>query len=94
MRKLHKAAVAAAILGSISLIGTGTATAQGADSMRGGGCKSHDLNVDVLGQIGVLNGLAGNLLNGEGSPGAQWNNVGSQMGCHHSHGHGHGHGHH
>ncbi|WP_274560826.1 hypothetical protein [Streptomyces spiramyceticus] len=93
MRKLQKAAVAAAMLGSFSFIAVGTATAQGADSMRGGGCKSHDLNVDVLGQVGVLNGVAGNLLNGEGNPGAQWNHVGSEMGCEHGHGHHHGHGH-
>ena len=88
MRKLHKAAVAAAIVGSISFIGTGTAAAQGADGMRGGYCKSHDLNVDVLGQVGLLNGLLGNALNGEGDPGAQFDGVGSDMGCN---GHGHGH---
>ncbi|MGP4043941.1 hypothetical protein [Streptomyces sp. 2A115] len=87
MRKLHKAAVAAAILGSISFIGTGTATAQGADGMHGGWCKSHDLNIDILGQVGIANGLAGNLLNGEGDPGAQYNHVGSEMGCKHGHGH-------
>jgi hypothetical protein len=93
MRKFHKAAVAAAIIGSVSFIATGTATAQGAYGMYGGGCKSHDLNVDVLGQVGVLNGLLGNALNGEGNAGGQHNHVGSEMGCEHGHGHGHGHGH-
>jgi len=83
MRKLPKAAAAAAILGIFSLIGTGTATAQGMEAMGGGGCKSHDLNVDVLGQVGLLNGLLGNALNGEGNPGGQANHVGSEMGCEH-----------
>lgn len=84
MRKLHKAAVAAAILGSISFIGTGTATAQGGDGMHGGGgCKSHDFNIGLLGQVGLGNGLLGNGINGEGAPGAQWNHVGSEMGCDH-----------
>lgn len=75
MRKLQKAALAAAMVGTLSLIATGTATAQ---PMYGGhGCKSHDMNIDILGQVGVLNGLAGNLLNGEGNPGAQYGGVGS-----------------
>lgn len=88
MRKLHKAAVAAAMLGSLTFIATGTANAQGAAIMHGGGgCKSHDLDLDLLGQIGLANGLAGNLLNGEGNPGAQWNHNGSEMGCDHG-GHG------
>ncbi|MEU9209015.1 hypothetical protein AB0D27_13945 [Streptomyces sp. NPDC048415] len=81
MRKLHKAAVAAAIIASIGFIGTGTATAQGAESMRGGGCKSHDLNLDLLGNVGLLNGVIG--VNDEGSPGAQFTHVGSDMGCDH-----------
>ncbi|MEV5873673.1 hypothetical protein AB0L75_05450 [Streptomyces sp. NPDC052101] len=67
MRKLGKAAAAAVIIGSVSFIATGATTAQGAVSMRGGGCT----NVDVLGEVGVANGLLGNLLNGEGDPGAQ-----------------------
>ncbi|TJZ42526.1 hypothetical protein FCH28_34570 [Streptomyces piniterrae] len=71
MRKLHKAAVVAAILGSVSFLGAPTASAGGH------GCKTHDLNVDVLGNVGVLNGLLGNLLNGEGSPGAQVTHLGS-----------------
>lgn len=94
MRKLHTAAVAAAVLGSVSFIGAGTATAQSPNAVHGGGgggwCKSHDLNVDVLGQLGLANGLLGNGLNGEGSPGGQWNHVGSEMGCEDGHG-GHGH---
>ncbi|MFI6470772.1 MULTISPECIES: hypothetical protein [unclassified Streptomyces] len=80
MRKLHKAAVAAAMLGGLSLIASGTATAQGADGGHGHGghwCKTHDLNIDILGQVGLLNGLLGNALNGEGNPGAQFDGVGS-----------------
>ncbi|MFF1318129.1 MULTISPECIES: hypothetical protein [Streptomyces] len=82
MRKLQKAALAAAMVGSLSLIATGTASAQPSDGHHGhGGCKSHDMNIDILGQVGVLPGLAGNLLNGEGNPGAMYNDVGSD--CHH-----------
>ncbi|MFH8567999.1 hypothetical protein ACH4FH_06070, partial [Streptomyces sp. NPDC017993] len=44
-------------------------------------CKSHDLNVNILGQVGLLNGALGNALNGEGSPGAQRGSQGSKMGC-------------
>jgi len=78
MRKLHKAAVAAAIVGSLTLIATGTATAQPANLMHeGGGCRSHDLNIDILGQVGILNGALGNVLNGEGNAGGQNNHVGS-----------------
>ncbi|MDO0913704.1 MULTISPECIES: hypothetical protein [unclassified Streptomyces] len=79
MRKLQKAAVAAAILGSFSFIATGTANAYGGHDH--GGCKSHDQNIDILGQVGVLNGLLGNALNGEGSAGGQINHTGSS--CHH-----------
>ncbi|MFG2285072.1 hypothetical protein ACGFOU_03215 [Streptomyces sp. NPDC048595] len=44
-------------------------------------CRSHDLNVDILGQVGLLNGALGNALNGEGDPGAQHTKQGSSMGC-------------
>ncbi|MCC5477045.1 hypothetical protein ACFV2N_21610 [Streptomyces sp. NPDC059680] len=69
MRKLSKAAVAAAVVASVSFIATGTATtaatAQAAVAPRGG-C------VDILGEVGIGNGVLGNLLNGEGNPGAQF----------------------
>ncbi|MFF4256460.1 hypothetical protein ACFY1L_35210 [Streptomyces sp. NPDC001663] len=88
MRKLHKAAAAAAILVSFCSIATGTANAQSAHVMHGGGgCKSHDLDLDILGQVGVLPGLLGNAVNGEGNPGAMYNHNGSEMGCDHG-GHG------
>jgi hypothetical protein len=81
MRKLHKVAVAAAAIGVVGFIGTGPATAQPAVGMGGGGgCKSHDLNIDILGEVGILNGLGGNLVNGEGSPGAQITDIGSDCG--------------
>jgi len=47
-------------------------------------CRSHDLNLDVLGEVGILNGLLGNGLNGEGNPGAQATDIGSTMGCNNS----------
>ncbi|MER7838798.1 hypothetical protein ABTY98_23705 [Streptomyces sp. NPDC096040] len=94
MRKLRNVAVLVAALGSIGLVG-GTAHAD-----QGGGkggehgdkfnitqsshCKSHDLNLDVLGEVGLLNGLLGNGLNGEGNPGAQATDIGSTMGCNNS----------
>ncbi|MGW1373319.1 hypothetical protein ACWD6P_03440 [Streptomyces sp. NPDC002446] len=77
MSKLRKAAVVAAVIGSVSFLGAGTANAGGG----GNWCRSHDLNVDVLGQVGILNGLLGNALNGEGGPGGQFGGVGSSMGC-------------
>ncbi|MFJ8631720.1 hypothetical protein [Streptomyces sp. NPDC093568] len=81
MRKLQKAAVAAAMVGTLSLIATGTASAQPAYDGHGH-CKSHDFNIDILGQVGVLPGLAGNAVNGEGNPGAMYNHVGSSCGGH------------
>ncbi|MEV7687095.1 hypothetical protein ACFW1F_36620 [Streptomyces bungoensis] len=78
MRKLHKAAVAAAFIGCFGFIATGTAAAEGMGG--GGGCKSHDLNIALLDQINIGGGIAGNLLNGEGSPGGQWGHVGSECG--------------
>ncbi|MFF4119618.1 hypothetical protein [Streptomyces sp. NPDC001714] len=79
MRKLHKAAVAIAIVGGVSFMGTVPATAlpaqQHAYGGHGGGCRSHDFNLDVLGNLGLVNGLID--INGEGSPGAQFNHVGS-----------------
>ncbi|MGX1887617.1 hypothetical protein [Streptomyces sp. NPDC055287] len=90
MRKLRKAAVLVAAIGSIGLMGAGTAHAgQGGGDDRfnitqSSQCKSHDLNLDILGQVGVLNGLLGNGLNGEGNPGAQSNHIGSTMGCNNS----------
>ncbi|WP_031478974.1 hypothetical protein [Streptomyces bicolor] len=95
MHKLRKAAVVVAALGSVGILATGAAHAdQGGwdKKSRGHGgasfsvlqstsCKSHDANVDVLGQVGIANGLGGNLLNGEGNPGAQETGLGSSMGC-------------
>ncbi|MCT2589869.1 hypothetical protein LHJ74_08070 [Streptomyces sp. N2-109] len=87
MRKLQKLAVVAAMVGSVGIVGAGTAVAGGGHG--GGGlainqsanCKSHDANVSVLSNIGVLNGLAGNAVNGEGAPGATVFSQGSTMGC-------------
>ncbi len=95
MHKLRKAAVLVAALGSVGLLSAGTATAQGLDGHGGKGgdkvsvlqssnCKSHDLNLDVLGQVGILNGLLGNALNGEGNAGGQDTHLGSSMGCNNS----------
>ncbi|MFI0965036.1 hypothetical protein ACH4S8_27115 [Streptomyces sp. NPDC021080] len=84
MRKLRNVAVLIAAIGSIGLVG-GTAHAGGHgdkfDIKQHSSCKSHDLNLDVLGQVGALNGLGGNLLGGEGNPGAQITTIGSTMGC-------------
>ncbi|GGU51466.1 hypothetical protein GCM10010211_15180 [Streptomyces albospinus] len=92
MRKLYKAAVVAAAIGSVGFLGAGTANATGHggggggefDIKQGSQCRSHDLNVDVLGEVGILNGLLGNALNGEGSPGAQSTHMGSSVGCNNS----------
>ncbi|MEU9110317.1 hypothetical protein AB0D04_00650 [Streptomyces sp. NPDC048483] len=92
MRKLHKAVVVVAVLGSVGLLGAGSASAEGGkygggkhgDSWtvkQGNSCRSHDLNVDVLGEVGVLDGVLGNALGGEGAAGAQSTPIGSSMGC-------------
>ncbi|MER5943739.1 hypothetical protein ABT121_41355 [Streptomyces sp. NPDC001928] len=98
MHKLRKAAVLVAALGCVGLLGSGAAHADGGDwgskdkgskgtslnIMQSSTCRSHDANVDVLGQVGIANGLGGNLLNGEGNPGAQETSLGSSMGCNNS----------
>ncbi|MEU9121275.1 hypothetical protein AB0C96_15715 [Streptomyces sp. NPDC048506] len=87
MRKLQKAAVvAAAALGSVGALGAGSAYAHGEPGhdmglQQGTSCRTHDMNIDVLGTVGVLNGVAGNALNGEGNPGAQPTHLGSKMRC-------------
>ena len=92
MHQLRKAAVLVAALSTVGLLGAGTAQAHddGGKGGKGGdkfnvlqssNCKSHDLNVDVLGQVGVLNGALGNALGGEGNSGGQDTHVGSSMGC-------------
>ena len=89
MHKVRKAAVVIAAIGTVGLLGAGTATADGHGGKDGGkfsvlqssNCKSHDLNLDVLGQVGILNGALGNALNGEGDTGAQATHIGSTMGC-------------
>ncbi|ANP55147.1 hypothetical protein J2Z21_003360 [Streptomyces griseochromogenes] len=98
MHKLRKAAVLIAALGTVGLVGAGTAHAgeggwggkEGKDGgnktsiLQSSNCRSHDLNLDVLGEVGILNGLLGNGLNGEGNPGAQDTHIGSTMGCNNS----------
>ena len=87
MRKVQKVAVVAALLGTVGFVGAGSASAHdggGIDVRQSTSCKSHDLNLDVLGEVGVLNGLAGNLLGGEGNPGGQASKLGSSMGCNNS----------
>ncbi|SHL69839.1 hypothetical protein [Actinacidiphila paucisporea] len=85
MNKFYRAAAVAAMLGSIGFIGMGTASASdgGRDIAvsQSAKCVSHDLNLDVLGEVGVLNGVLGNALNGEGNPGAQATQLGSNQGC-------------
>jgi hypothetical protein len=82
-------AVAASALAAVATLGTaGRALAAGPggqfDIRQSSQCLSHDLNVDVLGQVGLLNGLLGNALNSEGNPGAQSTHHGVTMGCNNS----------
>jgi hypothetical protein len=86
MHKLQKVALVGAVLGSIGSFGAGPAFAHGEphdgfDISQGIECRSHDMNIDVLGSIGAVNGLLGGALNGEGNPGAQDTHLGSDMGC-------------
>lgn len=88
MRKLRKLAVVAAMVGSVGFAGAGVAVAGGGgpdiNVGQSANCKSHDLNASVLSNIGVLNGLGGNLLNGEGNPGQTVLAQGSSQGCNNS----------
>ncbi|MBL1080567.1 hypothetical protein JK359_01015 [Streptomyces actinomycinicus] len=96
MHKLRMAAVLVAAIGSVGLLGAGAAHADhGWGKGKSGDefnirqsskCSSHDTNVDILGEVGIGNGLGGNLLNGEGNPGAQATDMGSTMGCSNSFG--------
>ncbi|TKS96454.1 hypothetical protein E4U91_37445 [Streptomyces lasalocidi] len=90
MRKLRTAAVLIAVLGNAAFMGAGFAQADqswgmgdssGLNISQSTNCESHDSNIDVLGQVGIGNGLGGNLLNGEGNPGSQQTSLGSSMGC-------------
>ncbi|NUP44100.1 MAG: hypothetical protein HOY76_45515 [Streptomyces sp.] len=82
MHKLRKAAVLVAALGSVGFLSAGGAHADGgAGFQQSTTCRSHDLNITVLGQVGLIDGLLGNALNGEGNPGAQSTPMGSDMGC-------------
>jgi hypothetical protein len=88
MRKLQKVAVVAAMLGSIGFVGAGAASAD--DGGYGGSefnvsqsneCKQHNLDLNILGNVGLLDGLLGNGLNGKGDPGDQDNKTGSTQNC-------------
>jgi hypothetical protein len=90
MHKLRTAAVLVAALSSVGLLGAGAAQAhdgggKGGEArfsvLQSSTCRSHDANIDILGQVGLGNGLGGNLLNGEGNAGAQNTHIGSSMGC-------------
>ncbi|MFJ6833229.1 hypothetical protein [Streptomyces sp. NPDC091209] len=89
MRKLHKVVLLSALIGSVGALGANTASAYGdrghdgdsIDITQGVECRSHDMNIEVLGSVGALTGVAGNLLNGEGAAGAQQSHLGSDMGC-------------
>lgn len=86
MRKIQKVILVGALLGGVGSMGAGPALAHGErghdiDITQGVECRSHDMNIEVIGSIGALTGLAGNLLNGEGNPGAQQSHLGSDMGC-------------
>ncbi|MFG2287687.1 hypothetical protein ACGFOU_16710 [Streptomyces sp. NPDC048595] len=80
MCKLRKAAVGIAALGSVAILGAGTAHADGGPGggslfqiMQGSSCRSHDLGVDVLGEVGIVGGLQSTAL-------------GSSIGCNNSFG--------
>ncbi|WKX72498.1 hypothetical protein ACQUSR_10570 [Streptomyces sp. P1-3] len=84
MRKLQKAAVVVAMLGSVGFVGAGTAAAGGhgpdIDVKQHSSCKSHDLNVNVLGGINILGNLLGNLF-AEGENGNAYAKTGTSQDC-------------
>lgn len=85
MRKFQKVVLVGAILGSVGSLGGTTAVADDwgndLELTQGIECRSHDMNIELIGSVGALTGLAGNVLNGEGNPGAQQSHLGSDMGC-------------
>jgi hypothetical protein len=85
MRKIQKAALVAAMLGGIGFVGAGTAAAHGGDFdidvKQANQCRTHDLNISVLNNLGLANGVLGNVLGGEGNPGAQSFDQGSKLQC-------------
>jgi hypothetical protein len=88
MHNLRKAAVLVAALATVGLLSGGAAHADGGGIgvQQSTTCRSHDLNISVLGEVGLVNGLLGNALNGEGNSGAQSTSEGSDMGCSNSFG--------
>lgn len=91
MHKLRKAAVLVAALSTVGVLGAGTAHADGGGHrgnnlkvQQSTSCKSHDLNISLLGIVGLLNGVLGNGVNGEGEAGSQNSQLGSTMGCNNS----------
>ncbi|MFF0626868.1 hypothetical protein [Streptomyces sp. NPDC004296] len=115
MRKLRKAAVVVAVLGSVGLAGTGTAYANsGTDRgdnhpqpshnsdfqqqssgrhkhgrshrrkvviLQHTACRAHEKNVDVLGEIGILDGLLGHGHRWKDRRGVQHTRIGTSLGC-------------
>ncbi|MER5542391.1 hypothetical protein ACWDBD_31930 [Streptomyces sp. NPDC001118] len=93
MRKTRKTAVVALLLGTVGLLGAGTAYAHGQGKghhgrestttiiNQGTSCTTTEENEDVQGESGYENGREANRSNGKGSPGPQKTNVGSSLGC-------------
>jgi hypothetical protein len=84
MRMIQKAAVVAAMLGSVGFIGAGTAAAHGdegpdVDVNQSVTCKSHDLNLNLLNGLGHFS--LGGLLGNEGDNGTQDFKAGSANKC-------------
>ncbi|MFF7854759.1 hypothetical protein [Streptomyces sp. NPDC007904] len=63
MRKIQKAALVVAMLGSVGALGAGTAVAsdKGETSFEvsGGGCTVNGDSISVLSNVGILNGVLG-----------------------------------
>ena len=51
------------------------------DSGQGTGCRSHETNIHVLGDVAILNGVLANALKGEGALGSQTSRPGSNVRC-------------
>ncbi|AQS69541.1 hypothetical protein [Streptomyces pactum] len=86
MRKIQKAAVVVAMLGSVSALGAGTAMAGEADTsfdVKGGGCSVSGDSNQLIGNVGVLNGVVGGILTfgNDGDHGTQGNEQGHKVDC-------------
>jgi hypothetical protein len=88
LRKTSAAAAAVTLVAAGAALFSGSALANddgkkkhGIDIDQTNACYTDDVNVALLNNIGIANGLAGNLIGGKGDPGAQTFSQGGAVAC-------------